>query len=164
MVFQIKDIQTYNPVVVKRKFEKLGLVAELEISDTASFNSALEKFQTQFVKNANPTEDDFLAENNHEKSLTNEKLMMILLGEYMIKSWNADKDGVQLEPNYQNLKLVTANYKSDEDLLEIMADLFGIAQEMLQEFREKSTAKTAAAAATKKKPLRSSPGIKKAVK
>lgn len=162
MSFQIKDIQTYKPIVVTRKVDhELGLKAELEVSDTPAFKAALGKFQTQFSKNYNLTEDDFLAENNSEKSLTDEKLMMLLLGEYMIKSWNVEKDGKLLEPNYQNLKMLTANYERDEDMVGFMTDLFAIAREMLTEFRERAAAKDEAAATTKKKPSKSTVGTKK---
>ena len=91
MGFQIKDIQQHKPIVVKRDINKLGLVAKLEVSDTPEFKVAIKKFQAQFAKMQNPSEDDFLAANNTEDSLTGEKLMLLLIGEYMIKSWNVER-------------------------------------------------------------------------
>tara|TARA_R110002020_G_C16205533_1_gene766614 strand:- start:352 stop:849 length:498 start_codon:yes stop_codon:yes gene_type:complete len=163
MGFQIKDIQQHKPIVVKRDVNnELGLIAKLEISDTPEFKVAIKKFQAQFAKMQEPTEDDFLAANNTEDSLTGEKLMLILIGEYMIKSWNAEREGEPLEPSYQNLKMMTANYERDEDMIQVVSELFTHAREMITEFNQKSADKDEAAATTKKKPLRSTAGTKKA--
>jgi len=162
MTFQIKDIQAYKPIVVTRKFDTLGLVADLEIKETPTFKNALRKFQVQFRKMSQLSEDDFLAENNSEQSLTDEKLMLILIGEYMIKSWNAEKDGELLEPSYQNLKMVAANYERDEDMAQIVSNLFTIANDMINEFSDKVRGKDEAAATTKKKPSKCMTGTKKA--
>lgn len=163
MGFQIKDIQQHKPIVVKRDINhELGLIAKLEIIDTPEFKVALRKFQVQFAKMQQPSEDDFLAANNTENSLTDEKLMLLLIGEYMIKSWNVEREGEPLEPNYQNLKMMTANYERDEDMIQVVSELFTKAREMINEFNQKSAEKDEAAAATKKKPLKSSHGTKKA--
>ena len=162
MTFQIKDIQAYKPIVVTRKFDTLGLVADLEIKETPTFKNALRKFQVQFSKMSQLSEDDFLAENNSEQSLTDEKLMLLLIGEYMIKSWNADKGGELLEPSYHNLKMVAANYERDEDMAQIVSDLFATANDMINEFSDKVRGKDEAAATTKKKPSRCTTGTKKA--
>lgn len=163
MGFQIKDIQQHKPIVVKRDINnELGLIAKLEISDTPEFKVAIKKFQAQFGKMQQPTEDDFLAVNNTEDSLTGEKLMLILIGEYMIKSWNVEREGEPLEPNYQNLKMMTANYERDEDMLQVVSELFTHAREMINEFNQKSAAKDEAAATTKKKPSTYGRGTKKA--
>lgn len=162
MGFQIKDIQQHKPIVVKRDINKLGLVAKLEVSDTPEFKVAIKKFQAQFAKMQNPSEDDFLAANNTEDSLTGEKLMLLLIGEYMIKSWNVEREDEPLEPNYHNLKMMTANYERDEDMLQVVSELFTKAREVINEFNQKSADKDEAAATTKKKPSKSTAGTKKA--
>ncbi|UNU74106.1 hypothetical protein LU293_04210 [Moraxella nasovis] len=134
MAFSLKDLKKPNQVVgevVRTIKHKSGLQLELVVKQDTAFERALSKVQT--LLNDTKIKKDDLKRANQTDITTNEALLMVI-GEYNIKSWNVDVNGEPLEPSGDNLLIVLANIS--DGLPELLDTLFDTFTEMGHEYSE----------------------------
>ena len=111
------------------KHEPSGLELELVVTHDPAFSSAFAKVQP-LLEQKTVSRADFKREN--QSDITGNEALLLVIGEYCVRSWNVDVAGKPLEINGDNLLLVCENIP--DDLLGFLSDLITAFGEMVQEY------------------------------
>lgn len=163
MAIQLKDLQ-------RKKKKKLEVVRELNyhdvvkltmrVSDDEDYVSAVRQLQRP---DEPLTKDTLLKANNAVERLTKGEAMLIIIGEYAITDWDVlAEDGETAPINGDNFMALCGSIGEPEDNVDFIKYVSDNFQAMAKEFNKLAQEAEAEAEATKKKPLKSGAGTKKA--
>lgn len=142
-----KPVRT-GEIVRTLKHEPSGLEIELIVQHDPAFSSAFAKVQSM-LEQKKVTKDDL--KRTSQTDITGNEALLMVIGEYCVKSWNVDVNGEPVEPNGDNLLLVCENIT--DDLVGFLTDLITSFSEMVQAFAKQIDD-------TKKKPSNTTTGRK----
>lgn len=149
MAITLKDLKPKNLAAIERKIEYKGLVSlTMRVGQDKAFGAAMGQIQEQGVSKK-VTKDSLAKANYDEQELSTGEAMLYLLGEYLITEWDALGENGEVAPiNGDNFMALCASIGDDSENLDFATQIF-------ENFREMSTEFAEQAAATKKKPLKS---------
>ena len=125
----LKKPDIKSEIIKTVKHELSGLEIELIVKHDPAFSSAFAKVQS-LLEQKKVTKDDL--KRASQTDITGNEALLLVIGEYCIKSWNVDVNGEPLEPNGDNLLIVCENIP--DDLVGFLTDLITTFGEMVQDF------------------------------
>lgn len=154
MAITLKDLKPKKLGEVVRELNYKDLVSfTMRISDDKDYVSAVKQLQ----KPDKPlTKESLSKANNAVESLSQGEAMMIIIGEYVITEWDVTTSDGKVAPiNGDNFMALCASVGDDDENAEFIGFISKNFDEMAKEF-------SLQASETKKKPLPSGRGTKKA--
>ena len=149
MAIQLKDLKPKNLAAIEREIDYKGLVKlTMRVGQDKAFAAAMGQIQESGA-NKKVTKDSLAKANFDADVLSTGEAMLYLVGEYLITEWDVETADGEIAPiNGDNFTALCASIGDDDENLAFATHIFEQFQEMSAEFAEQ-------AAATKKKPLRS---------